>query len=658
MTFRPSIRLKLTAGILLPLLVAILVCWLAGVYIIRTRVISQAQERVRSDLNTARQVYLNEIAHIHDVVRSTALTPRVSGGAAAGDRAALAAVLVPMLKTEQLDILNVVDAQGRVVFRGANPDASGDTVTGRAFVRSALAGNEVTATASLTEADLAREGAPLSARAAVKLVPTPRAVPTTRDEERSGLFMMAASPLRDPAGRIVGALYGGVLINGNNSIPDRIRRIVYGGRDGDEGKGFATLFLGDVRVATNVPDASGRRAIGTRMSQQVYERVIRDRKPWVDRAFVVREWYYSAYEPLLNVAGEAIGALYVGIPEAPFTAFSRGVNILFVWVLLTASIIGVAMAWFLGDRLTGPIRELDTLVRRFTLGERGLGIGVRSRDEIGDLARRFNEMSRTITESEAEIRSLNLDLERKVRERTAELEEKNLLLLKTQEELVRTAKLAEIGVLAAGVAHEINNPMAIIRGNAELLQMGLPADDPNQEEVETITRQVGRVERIVSGLLTFARQEKMRLQRVPLHALLNDILRQVTHQVSLERIRVVTDFQESISTIAADGDRLRQVFTNLVLNGVQAMKEGGTLTVATRREGETVRVAVSDTGSGIRSEDLERVFTPFFTTRGEGTGLGLSVSYGIVKDHGGNIHVESEPGKGSTFTVSLPAPEE
>ncbi|HEY6838308.1 MAG TPA: ATP-binding protein, partial [Geobacteraceae bacterium] len=282
----------------------------------------------------------------------------------------------------------------------------------------------------------------------------------------------------------------------------------------------------------------------------------------------------------------------------------------------------------------------------------------------------LDSMTRSLVQREEEIRELNRELEHKVRERTAELEEKNLLLVKAKEELVRAEKLAAIGELAAGVAHEINNPMAIIRGHAEILQMSIPPDASDREEVDTIVQQVGRVEKIVANLLRFARRERKQLGRGDVNLMIDDILRQAGHQVSLDGIVIRKCLSPDLPPIEGDPDQLRQVFTNLVLNAIQAMPEGGELCVTTRHapgrgddSGEEepsapaagfIEVAVADTGAGIPPENLEQIFNPFFTTRASGTGLGLSVSYGIVKGHGGRITVTSAPGEGSTFRVTLP----
>jgi two-component system NtrC family sensor kinase len=284
-----------------------------------------------------------------------------------------------------------------------------------------------------------------------------------------------------------------------------------------------------------------------------------------------------------------------------------------------------------------------------------VSITVDSKDELGDLAGEFNLMSTALASREEEIRELNRGLEQKVLERTEELEEKNRILINTRQELVRVEKLAAIGELAAGVAHEINNPMAIIRGNTELVQVALPEDSPCQEEMGIISQQLSRVERIVANLLRFARKERKQLGRADINRILAEILRQVGHQIPLTAVVVTTSLDPSVPEVEGDSDQLQQVFTNLIINAVQAMPQGGTLTVATVAHPETAscEVIISDSGSGIPAENLEQIFNPFFTTRPNGIGLGLSVSYGIVRDHGGEIAVDSTVGKGTSFRVTL-----
>ena len=263
-------------------------------------------------------------------------------------------------------------------------------------------------------------------------------------------------------------------------------------------------------------------------------------------------------------------------------------------------------------------------------------------------------ITRMARQSYAQLDALNHSLEEKVAERTALLEAKNQELIRTQEELVRQEQLAAVGSLAAGVAHEINNPAAIIRGNGEVLRRRLAVGGAGAEEIGEILKQTERISRITQGLLVFAREQALQQKEVPLHPLLDDILAQAPHQTPIGRVEVVRRFREDLPALTGDREKLRQVFTNLVLNALQAMDGAGTLTVATRLRGDMVEVGVADTGPGIPPEVKAKIFNPFFTTKRSGTGLGLSVSYGIVQALGGSIEVESALGGGSVFTVRLP----
>jgi two-component system, NtrC family, sensor kinase len=657
---RFPIRLKLTFGTLVPLVAAIFVCWLTGIYVIGSRIVVQSQEKVRTDMNAAREIYFNEIDHILNAVRFTGRSPYASAALHSADTKTLDSLLGHLLLSEQLDFLNIVNAYGQVVYRAGNPSRTGSYPWSRRLVQRALKGADISGTMVISRDDILLENPALADRAEIEVRATPRSRPYFKKVEQSGMFLVAAAPVRDASGAIVGALYGGQMLNNNDRLVDKIKRILYEdikfeGRDA----GTATIFLHDVRIATNVSAPGGKRANGTLMSAPVYDQVILHRQKWLGRAFVVSDWYLSAYEPIIDLEGQTIGALFVGMLEIPYDTIKYRLNLIYGGILFFGSLIGIALSWQISSRLARPVRKLEVLARRVTAGERGISIAVDSRDEIGDLASEFNEMTRALIQREEEVGELNRGLELKVRERTAELEEKNLLLVKTQQELIRAEKLAAVGELAAGVAHEINNPMAIIRGNAELLQHGLPGDDPNREEVEIIVRQVSRVEKIVANLLKFARRENRRMGKADINAILDEILAQIGHQIPLEGVTVVRDYAPELADFAGDADQLSQVFTNLILNGVQAMPEGGTLTLRTGRDtsprdGDHLEVTVTDTGVGIARESLGQIFNPFFTTKAGGAGLGLSVSYGIIREHGGRISVASTPGAGTTFQVVLP----
>lgn len=351
-----------------------------------------------------------------------------------------------------------------------------------------------------------------------------------------------------------------------------------------------------------------------------------------------------------------VSALHWGVSDKPFQELRGTINLLFSAILLFASVIGIAVSTWLGDRISRPIKELEMAARQIAVGEYLPDIVLGSHDELAVLAEEFNIMKHRLIERESENLALNISLEENVRERTAQLEEKNHWLLVAQQELARAERLVGIGMLASGVAHEINNPLAIIRGNAELLEMSDYLDQSGKSEVDIIMQQVGRVERIVSNLLTFARTQQIVTYPISLKPLLDDILDQLGHQISLLNHTIERPYQLLDVSVMGDADQLRQVFTNLIVNGLQAMEGGGMLTVDAMVMVETsaCKIMIKDTGCGIDEAHQQKLFSPFFTTKPHGTGLGLAVTYGIVKDHRGEIEVSSQPGQGAVFAVTLP----
>ncbi|MBU0702324.1 MAG: hypothetical protein KKC18_00460, partial [Chloroflexi bacterium] len=212
--------------------------------------------------------------------------------------------------------------------------------------------------------------------------------------------------------------------------------------------------------------------------------------------------------------------------------------------------------------------------------------------------------------------------------------------------------------LAAGVAHEINNPLGTILLFSEAMLKESPDGDSRRDDLKMIINETTRCKNIVADLLNFSRQQEVLAQETDVNTLLEWVIEQVCHQPSFDKVEIVRQFSPDLPTIQADAPQLQQVFINLLNNGAEAMEEGGTITIITRPvNGHWIQIQVSDTGCGIPEENLGKLFIPFFTTKppGKGTGLGLSIVYGIVKMHRGQITVQSRVGRGTTFTVTLPA---
>jgi len=649
-----SIRGKLTLSALVPLVITLFLVTLAAFSLINAWIVGEAQKRVRNDLNAAREVFGNQGVQVRDVVHFTAHSSVLLEALQGEDGERLRGELEEIARREGLDILTLAGTDGTVLVRGANPqDRGGDRPT-LPGVAAALRGEDFTGVALLDDEQLRREGEGLAERAAIELRPPGGGHRPA--VERRGMFLVAAAPVHDRRGTLVGCIYGGVLLNGNLALVDRIRDLVYGDEtfEGTE-VGSATIFLEDVRVATTVRLRDGGRALGTLLSPEVAAAVLERRETWLDRARVVDRWYLTAYEPLIDGNGRAIGALYVGLLEKPFNVLKARASLILLGLLLLGSGVGFLLARTLARRLSRPILELAASAEQVAAGRWDVPLPAAGGDEIGHLSAAFDRMTSALQVRDRELQSLNQELERKVEERTALLEEKSLQLIHVQEELARAERLAAIGSLAAGVAHEINNPAAIIRGNVEILLMDLPAQAEGREEAEEILRQTERISLITQNMLAFARKQSLHRGTVRLNDLLEEILAQAGHLAPLGAVQIERRLDPQLPPIEGDGERLRQVFTNIIVNALQAMAGSGALTVASRADGTQVEVAVGDTGPGVPRELREKIFDPFFTTRGSGTGLGLSVSYGIVQAHNGSIAVESEAGHGSTFRVRLPA---
>ncbi len=231
-------------------------------------------------------------------------------------------------------------------------------------------------------------------------------------------------------------------------------------------------------------------------------------------------------------------------------------------------------------------------------------------------------------------------------------------LRETQLQLLQSEKMASLGKLAAGVAHEINNPLGGIMIFSKMLLEDLPPDDPRKEDLERICQEATRCKEIVKGLLEFARQTSFKMEPTDLNRALQQGISLLENQALFHNIRIVKELEPGLPLIMANAGQLNQVFMNIILNAAEAMQGQGTLTIRTKlgREKKTVLIEFTDTGCGIKEEHLSRIFEPFFTTKevGKGTGLGLATSYGIVEKHKGRIWVKSKEGEGSTFTIELP----
>jgi two-component system NtrC family sensor kinase len=646
-----TLRTKLILSFSIVIIVGVFLSAVVGVHLIGSTIVSQAQDKVRLDLNSAREVYLKEAESIMNTVRLTALRFFIQDTKQIGNREALAALFDNIRERESLDFLVFVDERNQAIvpFMG---HTSYQEQTDDDFVKWVKINKKaVVSTQIISGEELSDFNPDLALRAKINLIPTPKARPRNAVEETSGMVIKAAAPVFDRNGELVGILYGGRLLNRNFEIVDKVKDIVYRGEQyKDKDIGTATIFLDDLRISTNVVTADGSRAIGTRVSEEVYDQVVVRGIPWIGRAFVVNAWYRTAYEPIRDIKGRIIGMLYVGILEEPYVDLRNRVIVTFLGIALLSVIILFVIAYFSATRITRPINALLFATDKIAHGELSHRVNIDSSDEIGQLGKSFNHMTSELQKATEELVGLTKTLEKKVREKTDELE-------KAQDSLIESEKLASLGKLAAGIAHEINNPLTSILINSHLLAEQFQDRDKLARSLNIIIDETERCSKIVKGLLQFSRQSLSEKTLTNINELIQNTLLLFDSQVLVSNVRVETEFDDRLPQVMVDGNKIKQVFTNLILNALDAMPEGGTLFISSRLSDDrsSIEIAFKDTGCGIDDKHIGKIFDPFFSTKGvKGTGLGLSVSYGIVKQHDGCIDARSILGHGTTMTIILP----
>jgi two-component system NtrC family sensor kinase len=339
------------------------------------------------------------------------------------------------------------------------------------------------------------------------------------------------------------------------------------------------------------------------------------------------------------------------------TSAMEMIELALVFVLLAAAGVSVLV-----HRLVyTPLRDLEAGAERLASGNLEQPIPVRSADEFGQVADSFNAMTTALRESQSQLREAARTLEQKVEERT-------LQLRAAEAEATQHEKLAAVGLLASGVAHEINNPLTGVLTFSHLVRQKMPDGSADAEDMDLVIRETKRCASIVRRLLDFARQKTPEMKFTDLNAVIEDVVRFIERSARLNDTVITVDLDRGLPPVWVDENQVKQVIMNILVNAQHATEAGGSIAIRSRRcpapispepgakPVPMIEISIVDTGSGISERDLQRIFDPFFTSKevGKGTGLGLSVSHGIVKAHGGTIRVESSVGKGSTFRVYLP----
>lgn len=672
-----KVRYRILILTLLPILLTLVSLVFITIYWNISYTGKQLFMKVKADLsvaeNTLQQVQVRQEKQLERVVTSWTFQndfrPLFSGKELTGEvthRASLDAFLLEQKKQLNLDYLRLVT----VAEAAADPDL-------RQILPKINGLLPYSGLMVLPPERLSRIDPELAVTASIPIVATLRAQSPTKTVEERGLLSRSLLPVPDMQGKVAWYLDGGILFNRDIRIVDHIRDLVYDkGTLPERSIGTVTIFLDNIRISTNVPlhfyptgNETQGRALGSLVSEEVKEKVLTQGEQWVDRAFVFNDWFISAYAPLEDIRGQRVGMIYTGFSESPFI-HNYLLNIIELGTILMLVLLVSGLLVYRGAySLLQPIERIHHVVQAVKSG-RNIRIGALGLDrdnELSNLAEQFDSMLDLLQRRNAQIQAAAEQLEMKVEERTRSLQDKTLelqrnvaLLNETRQQLVTNEKLTALGELTAGIAHEINNPTAVILGNMELLRYELGDNaEVVKEEIDLVIQQVGRISTIIRSLLQYSRPGEFNapLEMHPITPIIEEMLVLVRHSIQKQEVVLITESNASCP-VQVNRPQLLQVLINLVVNAAHAMDGKGRIWVRTYDWVQQdmpigVKIEVEDEGSGIAPEQLGRIFDPFYTTRKDGTGLGLSLSYGIIKRIGGTIEVSSTLGKGTLFTIGL-----
>jgi len=645
---RINLRNRILLNFVLVIAVFALVGAILGTIFINRTTISEEQRRVSVDLRSAWSVIQGKFKELSLLMDVLSTGKRVAGVYEEPGGQNHRILLEAVRREFGLDFLGLTDHQGRVILRTTAPHYDGDDLSNDPLISGALKGQVNSGFYVLTPGRLRLEGGDLQERAFMVFEPTPKAKPRAKTAETSGLAIVAAAPVRDLNGKVFGAIYAGFLLNRNHALVDQIRSLVFEG-ELLEGRpiGTVTIFQWDVRVATNVILPNGNRALGTRVSSVVYDQVLENDRSWYDRAFVVNDWYISAYDPIHDVEGKVIGILYVGVLAKKYDEIRRNLWKIYISLSVVAALLVALMGLVFSGRLTRAVGRLGEASRRIAGGELDLRVPEpKADDELRDLTRAFNSMAASLHDREERLKAAR-----------AELERTNATLKQLNENYLD---------MLGFVSHELKNTLGVIYTSARALDAGLTGDlnerqaslvsgiARNIETAVTMTRNYLDLTRIEKGELRVKTQEIDLIKDV-----VEPVLEDLKQALADQDMRLVSSLPQNLP-LDGDPTLLRIVYKNLLGNALKYGRPGGQIKLGLIREADHYCLNVFNEGQGLAPDKLKRLFGKFvrFKTSPEddakGTGLGLFITREIVGKHGGAIWAESEEGSWINFLFTLP----
>ncbi|MDD5205818.1 MAG: cache domain-containing protein [Desulfobacterales bacterium] len=617
-----------------------------GAVLLNRTTLDEAQRRVSLDLRSAWSELQSELDRLTLFVEVLVTGKRVDEAFSSPLSAHTRVSLEAVRRQCGFDFLGLTDAKGKVILRTLEPYYTGDYLSNDPLVGKALKGKTTSGFAVYGPQRLREEGGDLEERAFMVFEPTPKAKTRARNNEPSGMVLVGAAPVQDDQGNIKGTLYAGVLLNRNHGLVDKIRSVVFEDQK-YEGKdlGAVTIFQWDTRIATNVTLANGNRAIGTRVSEEVYDKVLENRTNWYDRAFVVNDWYLSAYDPLYDTENKVIGILYVGVLAKQYDDIKWGLWKLYAAISLGVALFALAAGLLFARRLTTSLSRLADAAGRITAGTLDLVVEEPTADdEVRDLTGAFNTMTSTLRDRDELLRNAN----------TA-LEEANRTLKRLNE-----SYLDMLGF----VSHELKNALGVIYTSARALDVGLVGSmsGPQAALVQNISKNIGSAVAMTRNYLDLARIEKgeftpdvkeMDMARDVIEPLLDEL-----KQVILEReVKVEKRFPSAIP-MRGDPSLLKIACKNLLDNALKYGRTGGRMGIDFSQKRDEFQFKIWNEGQGQPPERLAQLFEKFvhFGSQADGsrgTGLGLFITREIVYKHGGKIRAECHQGEWMRFVFTI-----
>jgi two-component system NtrC family sensor kinase len=477
-------------------------------------------------------------------------------------------------------------------------------------------------------------------RIEIKITPTARARPTDKKVLSDVMVKEYAMPVVGENGKVKQVIYGGRVINKDFSLVDRIRNMVYGNEVYDKKPiGTVTIFQDDTRVSTNVLSENGERAIGTRVSSEVYERVVEKGQIWQDRAFVVTHWYKTAYEPIRNISGDIIGILYVGVLEKPFEEMARNIILLFMGIVSLATLAAVVLAFVIASAISKPITGIVRATHKFSSGDYGHKVNTKTDiAELNKLGSSFNEMADRIEQREKSLKISN---------------DKLAALNKSYVDLISFVSHELKGILASAIM----NAYAVRDGYLGMINF------KQRKAVDSVTRNLDYLDATVKKFLNLGRIERGEL---PMNK--SDInLFEDVFETSIESLQAISQrknikIENKIDPklkVHADPDLILVVANNLLSNAIKYGFDEGVIEMTSRQTGDNkVEVEVYNDSVPITEQQKDKLFKKFSrlqtkeTKKIKGTGLGLFITKQIIESHGGSIRLETRE-KGNSFIFTL-----